>query len=93
MRTLSLVSQSINDLQCNELFSLRSEHKAHLSTSETSDPYSEEDGDEDFQGLDCDGDDEADREDGEAADSSLPNAFDRLRVSDRRNFNGLKLFN
>jgi hypothetical protein len=79
-----------------EFFALGSEDKVHLSDSEISDLYDEEDGDS------GDGDDkEADRvrmESGEAADSSifftkLPNAFDRLRVSGSRSFNGVKLLN
>jgi hypothetical protein len=45
-------------------FAPGSEDQAHLSESEIFDLYDEDDGDDDFQGLDCDGDDEeADRED------------------------------
>ena len=84
-----------------DLSALGSEDKVQLSDSkeqdsEVSDLDSEGLGsdhesheDEDFQELDYDdyGDEESDYEGVEAADSALPNAFDRLRVSDSRSFN------
>jgi hypothetical protein len=72
-------------------FAPDSEDQAHLSESEIFDLYDEDDGDEDFQVVMVMMKKPTVRMEG--ADSSLPNAFDRLRVSDNRNFNSVKLLN
>jgi hypothetical protein len=85
-----------------DLSALSSEDKVQLSDSEEQDSEvsnldnedlgsdHESHEDEDFQELDYDDDDEeADYEGVETAGSALPNAFDRLRVSDRRSFNSV----
>ena len=57
--------------------------KRNCLTLEVSDLCNEEDEDEDFQGPD----------DKDVDDSSLPNAFDRLRVSGSRSFNSVNFSN